>query len=274
MEIKILSFEEWLAKMNAVSLGDGMLVGVELERVIVDKDGNPLPIALQILPDLDPLFHSPELSAWQMECKTSPVLLENLYNELKRVMGEQEAAVRLHGANIRAMPVVYNGNPPISINPDYKDVAEMIKRRAGMDGLKAALAVASWQLNIGCLDAAQCIERYNNLVAAIDDLIAIGDRSSGQRLKIYHRASPNCNPMQLESVRALYDLLVSRNLTHDPARLHTLIQIKPGWVIEVRVFDATDDIQSICDITRLTLLIARGLKPNNKSSVRSRKGGK
>jgi len=269
MEIKVLSFEEWLAKMNAASLGDDMLVGVELERVIVDKDGNPLPIAPQILPDLDSSLHSPELSAWQMECKTPPVLFEKLYDELRQVMREQEAAVRSHGANIRAMPVVYDGNPPILINPEYKDVAEMIKRRAGMDGLKAALAVASWQLNIGCLDAVQCIDRYNNLVVAIDELIVMGDCSKGQRLQIYRRASPNCNPIHLESVRALYNLLVSRGLTNDPTRLHTLIQIKPGWVIEVRVFDATDDVQSICNITWSTLMIARGLKPTTKSSIKS-----
>lgn len=267
MEIKVLSFDEWLAKMDSTCRKDGMLVGVELERVIVGEDGNPLSIASQVLSFLDPVHHSPELSTWQIECKTSPIRFEDLSNELRRVMNEQEVAVRLHDVYIQAMPVVFNGNPPILIHPKYKDVAEIIVRRAGAGGLKAALAVASWQLNIGCSDAEQCIERYNHLVEALEELIVMGDCSNGQRMQIYRQATPNCNPMRLESTRELYNLLVSRGLVHDPARLHTLIQIKPGWIIEVRVFDATDDVQSICNITWSTLLIARGLKSTTKFSV-------
>jgi hypothetical protein len=253
-----LEFKQWMAWMGHHCSGSGSVRSIELERVLCGADGVPCTQAHKVLEGLDSEHHSHEPAPWQMECKTGAVSETSLRSRLQAVMAEQDRAAAGYGLELVAMPVVFGGNPPILLSPatHYKQVAAMIRARAGEEGLRAALAVASWQFNIGCTGPAQALERYNRLVRALDRLITLGDLSHGQRLALYKRAAPNWEPRELGSASDLYQCLLHHGVAEHPNRLQSLVQIKKGWIVEVRTPDACDDVDCIMTHVRQIIRIA------------------
>ena len=246
---------EWMAR-GALLRGD--LVGWEVERIVCDRAGTPMPIVHLLMPYLGS-ESGKEPAAWQLEVRTKPCeTVAALKRDMQTACAKQDAVAARYGATLQAIPVVYGGDPPIEIYPDeeYRQCAAFIEARAGKEGRKAARAVAGFQINIGCTGAKQCLRRYNRLVAVLGKLIPASDRTGGKRLSLYRKASPNCAPRRFETLRDFYRLLQTRGLLHDPARLHTMIQIKPGWVIELRFPDTTDDLEDMARLTNMALAFA------------------
>ncbi len=211
----------------------------EVERVLRTSRGSLSPIADIVLSDLDPQGSSAEPPAWQLEGKSRGTFVTGraLRADITGVLDQQNRAAHRNGTELLAEPLVCDGKPPVWIYPseEYRALARMLAARGD---IQAVFAVASTQFNINCSGPVQALRRYNRLVEDITRLIDMFCFT--RRLAVYETAAPNSWPRIFSSPSDLHVEMVRRGITN-PSKMHTLVQIKAGWVIEVRLVDAVAD---------------------------------
>ncbi len=215
------------------------LIGIERERFL-EKNGEFAPLSLKLTRYLnDERRFGPELSAFQLEDRTSPVLLPELGDELERNDDLIRRACRWAGA-VSVLNPVAPKNLPLDITdlPRY----EGIRGKLSEERLSAACRVAGTHIHCNMPDLVTAVQVHDSVRRHIDDLIALGDTCGGERLHLYRKVAPNASDIpEFGSVLGFYEDALRGGWVEDPRSCYRLIRISVHGTIEFRMFDATND---------------------------------
>lgn len=245
--------EQFFTRFNFRESGAG-LVGVEREQFTID------PTTMHIVPgsnrylDYFRTFNPPmdetifrfgyELSACQLESKIGPCCLCDLgacLNECEDFLVVADSMVDLTRINIELAPE----NMPLDIYPDPTGRYQVITKSMPREVLSAACRVAATHVHIGMPSLEKAIEVYNRVIPHTDELIAMGDGSSGERMNLYKVMASRFQPMPIDSPEEFYRQACAYNFVHDPRTCWTMIRISVHGTIEFRMFGATESIDQV-----------------------------
>jgi gamma-glutamyl:cysteine ligase YbdK (ATP-grasp superfamily) len=205
--------------------------------------------ALKILVDSQYRSHFvPELSACQLEYRTSPVKIDDLAEEL--ITLDDDLCKRL--APIGLYPVYREVGPadmPLNVYPE--DRYAVISGRMRIEVLRAACRVTGTHVHVGMPDLETAIRVYNHVIEHTDELIELGDGSAGERMRLYRIVSPRCDPFGVDSAQDLYRLAREQGFDSNLRNCWWLIRITRYGTIEFRVFGNTLDIYKVEEWARV-----------------------
>lgn len=224
-------------------------VGVEREAFLRPIIGGPvLPQAPAVCKALDRrgLFlgsFGPELSACQIEFRTEPVP----YPELEKQLTERETHLRSVCGELGLyldLTEVAEANMSTKVYPDrrYQAITELLSPEV----LLAACRVAGTHIHVGMPDLVTAISVYDKVISYTSDLIALGDGSRGERMRLYRIVAPQCDPLAIGSVGGLYERAVAEGFVTVVRNWWSLIRITRYGTIEFRMFGNTLSVAEVC----------------------------
>ncbi|MFA7252699.1 MAG: glutamate-cysteine ligase family protein [Candidatus Paceibacterota bacterium] len=236
---------------------NAMRVGVEREAFIIDSDGEIIPTANSILKYLN--RHVPihsehygyELSACQIESRIGPHHLQDIERQLFETeacltdcLSEMNRGWRLSHKEVAPETM------PLDVYPDPSGRYQEIVKSMPREVLSAACRVIGTHVHVGMPDHETALMVYNSVVGQTEKLCQLGDKSRGERLKIYKVVAPNCQPPIYRNWRDFHSQAVAKGFNYDPRKCWTLIRISKHGTIEFRMFGATADIREIVSWVR------------------------
>lgn len=217
-------------------------VGVERECFIVDNQGTIVPRAPELLNVLEK--HDPtkrfgyELSASQIEGHTGPCRVEELEEQLEEGDRLLQRGLNELGLNVSYVEVAPS-TMPLDVFPDptgrYATIVEKMPKRV----LLAACRIIGTHVHVGMPNHEIALNVYNRVIRHCDELIALGDNSCGERLRIYHEVKPDCLPKRYENWLAFHRIAVKEGFEVDLRNCWSLIRISKFGTIEGRMFGAS-----------------------------------
>lgn len=232
-------------------------IGIERERFLADASDNPVPRAREFLAEVSGPAWTYELSACQVEDRTVPKLgLEEIYLELEKNDREGIGIAGRLGLNLRSIPVAAE-NMCLEAYPDprYQKIAE----RISLEKLKAACRVAGLHIHIGMSGWAKALLAYNRLRENLDFLCRIGDRSGGERLRLYKVMASNWHPPVIENVEHFLETAEIQGFLSNPRDCYWLVRLSSHGTVELRMFDATENNFEILGLVLAVRLILEGI---------------
>lgn len=217
-------------------------LGVEEEYLIV-RNGRPVPEAEQVLLGLADASFTYELSACQIEHRTSPVPTPQAASGAYLRGREQlQAALARMGLALRVRAVASRGMP-LDVYPDerYYTIAQSL----GVDKLRAACRVMGTHVHVGIGSADEALVVYNALVSNMPALLRMCGARNRERLGLYRVVQPECIPPQYSSLQAWYAQAIQDGFVDNPRNCWHLIRISRHGTVEVRLFPATGDVRKI-----------------------------
>jgi gamma-glutamyl:cysteine ligase YbdK (ATP-grasp superfamily) len=233
-------------------------VGVEREFFLIDPDtGNPVPRSAEFLRRIrgDKAW-TYELSACQVEHRTAPSGDPNsLRADLDRGTDLGREIAESMGCEMSAMSVA-DEDMPLDVYPDarYRKIVGAIPRET----LLAACRVAGTHIHFGVRDIDHAIEVHNRLALRLDDLIEAGDKSDGERIRIYRVMAPLWRPVLYDSRKHLFETAQAQGFEENPRDCWNFVRISIHGTVEVRVFGASDDADEVLSWVSLVAQIANG----------------
>lgn len=245
--------------LNVFGFGDKRhgYIGIERERFLVDASENPVPRAREFLAEVSSPVWTYELSACQVEDRTAPKReLEEIYLELEKNDREGiEIAGRL-GISLRSIPVATeNMCLEAYPNPRYQKIV----KRISLERLRAACRVAGLHIHIGMNGWAKALLAYNRLRENLDFLCRIGDRSGGERLRLYKVMAPNWQPPVIEDVEHFSETAEIQGFLSNPRDCYWLVRLSSHGTMELRMFDATENNFEILGLILAVRLVLEGI---------------
>lgn len=226
-----------------------MFVGVEREFFTIDSQGSIVPKAKLVLENANGSFGY-ELSACQVESRIGPCRLASLMAKLVEVDESLAVYFKLAGLNCGTYEVA-PADIPLDVYPDpSRRYQEMVKRMP-RETLLAACRVIGTHIHIGMPDHETALKVYNRVIEKCSMLCALGDGSSGERLKIYRTVAPDCDPRPYESWQEFHDYARAKGFDQDPRKCWNLIRISKHGTIEFRMFGATSSLEKIVNWAKL-----------------------
>jgi gamma-glutamyl:cysteine ligase YbdK (ATP-grasp superfamily) len=232
-------------------------VGVEVEGFLVDPDTNAVvPRAAEFLDEMRGSTWGHELSACQVEFRTRPLTnFSQTKDELTELFADGEARARELGLVLRYTEVG-PAEMPLTIYPHstrYRQIAaEMDEEK-----LRAACRVAGVHLHYGVANWSDALAVYDRLRRALPNLIKMGDRSDGERMRLYRLVSKRRDPPELKTTDDLVREAMIDGFFENPRGCWWLLRISTYGTVEVRVFGTTADPHTIVDWIREVSQIAR-----------------
>ena len=222
-------------------------VGVERESFLCSMDTNVVVpeayTAYKVLRQSSLAQHfTPELSACQIEYRTSPVLLpllqiqlEELDKELQRLL----STVGLYGDYIELAP----DSIPTAVYPNQrgKDVSERLTKET----LLAACRVAGTHVHVGMPDLETAILVYNHVIKHLKRLIQLGDFSAGERLRLYMLVAGSPFQGMLGGEEHFYSIAIQEQFAANPRDWWALVRISVHGTIEFRPFGSVASADTI-----------------------------
>ncbi len=219
-------------------------IGVERESFLI-RNGRPVPIAVQVLPELpDRDRFGYELSACQLEDRVGPVMLADLKSALAANDAEIARVERKLGFT-RSRAEVGPVDMPLDIYPDPTGRYRIIAANLPRDILLAACRVIGTHVHVGMPDRNIALAVHNHAVSHWRELVALGDGSGGERLRIYSQMAPDFIPAKYPSWEAFREEAETKGFVSDPRRCWHLIRISKHGTIEFRMFGTTPDLDRI-----------------------------
>ena len=217
-------------------------ISCEREMFLFNRQGEIVPWApkaLQLLDDPSMCF---ELSACQIESRVGPVSIESLNEDARRQQAFISSKLAQAGMSVRYLSVAPE-NMPLDVYPDarYLGIADRISPNA----LISACRVAGTHFHVGMPDWETALEVYNRAVDETYYLINLGNRTNGERIRIYAGMAKDFMPRTYRSVDDLFDNFCLNGLADNPRGCYHLIRISVHGTIEFRMFDNTDDPDDI-----------------------------
>lgn len=224
------------------------LTGVERERFIT-CDGAVVPRAAHVLSALSAVQAAPEefgyeLSACQVESRTTPLKLEALAGELHRIDATLARVLRF--LNLGELhSEVGPADMPLDIYPDPTGRYQVITKNMPVEVLRAACRVIGTHVHIGMRNHQMALRVYNYVIRHYGELCELGNGSFGERLAIYRQMAPDFEPKPYESWRHYHAVALEKGFAKDPRQCWTLVRISVHGTIEFRMFGATDSVDRI-----------------------------
>ncbi len=185
-----------------------------------------------------------ELSACQLEMRTSPTLLSNLYAELFQIEKTAAEAASTLGLKLEHIPVAPQ-EMSVEVYPDPTGRYARIVERLPQEVLLAACRVAAVHFHIGVRNTTEAIIVYNRLIKHFYELKNMGDTCNGQRMALYRLMASDTLPQAYTSWEEFHEAMRARGCEEDPRQCWDLIRISTHGTVEVRVFDSVPDIKRI-----------------------------
>ena len=219
-----------------------LYVGVERECFIVDATGVIVPEAVRVLNAIAPFDKREqvgyELSACQVEHRTGPCRIEGLCDELVAT-----DAILARGLETLPYDIRYDEiapeSMPLDVFPDPTGRYQRIVSEMPVDILRAACRVTGTHIHIGMPDHETALAVYDRVVPHCDVLARLGDRSGGERLRVYAAVATRTRPVQYGSWQRFYEKATAEGFADDPRRCWTLIRISTHGTLEFRMFGST-----------------------------------
>jgi gamma-glutamyl:cysteine ligase YbdK (ATP-grasp superfamily) len=233
-------------RFNEALLG---YVGVEREVFLCSlTSGQITPQASRVCRLLElsgqfPGDFGPELSACQVEFRTKPVPLSDLQSQLT----ERGNHLRVVCGTIGLQPMYLEVAGPDMTTEVYPDERyRAIARRLHPEVLSAACRVTGTHVHIGMPDFNTALRVYNRVISHTEELIELGDDSSGERLRLYRMVAPSCDPTPVASVESLYERALTEGFAENVRNWWSLIRITRYGTIEFRMFGNTSSVAQVC----------------------------
>lgn len=218
-------------------------IGIERERLLATPDGVFVPRAKEFLDSIRDPQWTYELSACQVEDKTTPSNTpQRIWDELKKNDETGFKAGKKLGVNLVTRPVA-SPDIPLDIYPDprYQEIAKCIS----VDKLRAACRVTGLHVHIGMSDWDEALRVYNCLREEIDFLCRAGDCSGGERLRLYKIMAENWRPPEIKSPEHFFQIAEAQGFDQNPRNCYWLIRISPHGTVELRMFDMIENLYEI-----------------------------
>jgi len=215
------------------------LIGIEREVFVVNRLLVPVPRAPQILSDLaDDRRFTYELSACQVEMRTNAGSVDRVGEELIELDMRVRSVARKHGCVIDCTEVATPGMN-LSVYPDPTGRYQRIVRRMPLETLKAACRIIGTHIHYGAADHESALALYNRLIKEVPRLIAMGDNSDGERMRLYRTVAPDCDPPPYGSWNDFYRDAERHGFLEDPRKNWRLVRMTPHGTVEARTFGVT-----------------------------------
>lgn len=185
-----------------------------------------------------------ELSACQLEMRTTPTTLANLHSELSQIELLADSTAKSLGLGLLHIPVA-PANMPVDVYPDPTGRYAHIVQNLPHNVLVAACRVAAVHIHIGVSNKSEAVEVYNRLVERFDELKEIGNTCDGQRLELYRLMASDDTPPHYSSWNEYHTAMHERGCANDPRQCWDMVRISRHGTVEVRVFDSVPDITQI-----------------------------
>lgn len=233
-------------------------VGLEFESFTVDATSDlVVPAAGSFLDGMRRSTWGEELSACQVEFRTRPLRSESdIRAELSRRFTEGDRRAAQLGLKLDFTEVAPEGMPldVFPGNPRYSQISQSL----GTDRLRAACRVAGLHIHYGVRNWDHAIAVYGRLRESLPQLIAAGDGSKGERMRLYEQVAVRCDPPPLRRKEELYAAAVENGFADSPRNCWWLIRISPYGTVEVRVFGTTRNVDVALNCVRMVQRIALG----------------
>lgn len=218
-----------------------MMVGCERELFLTDDDGKIRPYAPEAykLMEGDPSFGY-ELSACQFEMRVGPHRLQDFEDELEKKHHYLVSKLRTNGIHTTFRTIAPEGMPLI-VYPDPTGRYQKITKGMPKEILRAACRVTGTHFHVGMTDARTALKVYNRALDSFEELCIAGNRTGGERMRIYQVMAKDCAPVRYEDWDDLYRYYSEHGYANDPRKCWHLIRISCHGTIEFRMFDNTED---------------------------------
>ena len=226
------------------------MIGVEREALVLcSKTRRVVPKAHLILKELRRYvklgWFGTELSACQIESKTPPC---SSLSKLRKYLERQAALVRWAAAKHGLVVVYVDVAPvgiPLSVAKDPAGRYQRIARMLGPQRLRAACRTLGLHVHVGLPDHASALRVYNAMVPRVETYVRLGDRSGGERLRLYRQVQPDATPRQLGSWDELYSFAVLNGFAHNPRDWWWLLRLTCYGSIENRCAGSLPTVDAV-----------------------------
>ena len=231
-------------------------VGIEIEGFLRDQEtGLVVPRAAEFLDGMRLTTWGYELSAAQVEFRTRPLAsFGQIKDELDDCFREGDRRANELGLAI-SYDEVGSADMPLEVYPHvsrYRAIAERLSEAQ----LRAACRVAGIHMHWGIRDWTHAIQVYSRLRKHLPKLIAMGDGSGGERLRLYHEVAARRDPPELQSPMDLIREATAGGFLGNPRDCWWLLRVSTYGTVEVRVFGTTRDVSKIMSWVRTISEIA------------------
>lgn len=226
-------------------------IGVEQECFLANSKGYIRPLAPHILSQLPKRElstpypqYSYELSACQLESKIGPCTLNLAPEHLWRLEDElkqQEKALGFRRVHYEVGPE----DMPLDVYPDPSGRYQAMVKTMPYERLVAACRVIGTHIHVGMPNHQVALRTYNHAIKKYDWLCSKGNGSFGERLDIYRKVAPDCDPPHFANWSDFYETACKKGFDKDPRKCWTLIRISKHGTIEFRMFGATSSVERV-----------------------------
>lgn len=224
-------------------------IGVEREYFLTDASGKPVPRSPEFLKRLNDPAWTYELSACQVEHRTSPShSLRDIRSQL--VSGQERGmkiALDMH-TTLSSIEVA-DEDMPLDVYPDderYRAIVKMLPQAT----LRAACRVTGVHLHYGCTDIHDALRVHNILAPRLNEFVALGDHSNGERIRLYREMAKNWQPPIYRSLRHFQHVAREQGFESNPRDCWHLIRISRHGSVELRMFGMTASCDEIVSWVR------------------------
>ncbi len=232
-------------------------VGVERECFLTNTDGDIQPLATYVLSQLPKREqgtpypqYSYELSACQLEYKVGPCTLDLVSEHLWCAEEELRYYEKVLGFK-RVHSEVGPEDMPLDVYPDPSGRYQAIVKKMLHEHLVAACRVIGTHIHIGMPDHQIALRTYNHVIKKYDVLCSKGNGSFGERLDIYRKVAPDCDPPSYNDWLDFHRVAQIKGFDTDPRKCWTLTRISKHGTIEFRMFGATSSVDRVVKWVKL-----------------------
>ncbi len=232
-------------------------IGVEREYFLTDSNGTPVPKSHDFLTHINNPAWTYELSACQVEHRTTAVYdIKNIVNQLETGQGEgQRVATEALGVRLSVLEVAPESMTLEVYAHDVRYAA--IEAKLPQETLNAACRVTGTHIHVGTRNIQEAIHVHNLVVANLDNFMAMGDHSHGERLRLYRVMATNWKPPHYESTAHFWAVAREQGFEENLRDCWHLVRISRYGTVELRMFGMTQSAEEIASwIMSIRRLIA------------------
>lgn len=218
--------------------------GIEREFFLSDEEGMPVPRSPEFLARMNDSAWTYELSACQVEHRTSPEhVLARIMASLQASHESAIAVAQAMGARLIALEVA-----PVNMSLDvypHDERYQLLAKQLPCETLRAACRVAGIHIHHGAKNLEDAIRIHNVVVDRLEDFIRMGDHSNGERMRLYQNMATNWKPPRYESAEHLYTVAREQGFASNPRDCWHLVRISRHGTVELRMFGMTAELSRI-----------------------------
>jgi len=236
-------YEEFLSRFKFQKEMTGF-IGIERERFLSTANGTLVPYAEKFLTQLDNPKWTYELSACQVEDRTTPLYnIKEIKGALKENDCDGKTVARQLGLKLLTIEVAPK-NMSLAVYPTPRYLR--IKSQITQERLRAACRVTGTHLHFGMPDIKTAIQVSNLLRKYLDYFCKLGSHSNSERLQIYKTMAVHWEPPYYQSSQHFFEIARKEGFVKNPRDCWHLIRISIHGTVELRMFGVTENLDEVC----------------------------